>query len=77
MGGKAREPALSNAIQGSESETLTGKFRGYFGGNDPKSSKVGFVPNEHGDDVWARVLAQLFYPGLDVAEGRGLCHVIQ
>jgi hypothetical protein len=35
----------------------TGKLLSYFGGDDAMCSKVGFIPNEHGDDMWARMLA--------------------
>jgi hypothetical protein len=40
-------------------------------------SQVRLVSDEHGDDVWACVLAQLFDPGLEVVKGRGFGHVIQ
>lgn len=35
----------------------TGKLRSYFCGDDAKCFKVRFIPNDHGDDMWARVLA--------------------
>jgi hypothetical protein len=35
----------------------TGKFCSYFGGYDAKCFKVRFIPNEHDDDMWARMLA--------------------
>ena len=54
----------------------TGKLRSYFRRDNAKHSKVRLVPNDHGDNMWARVLAQLFDPGLEVAKGRGLCHVV-
>ena len=60
-----------------QGQKRTGKGRGHFGGDGAKRSQVRLVSDEHGDDVWVCVLAQLFDPGFDVAEGRGLCDVVQ
>jgi hypothetical protein len=73
--------ALSGAVQPENVKSeRTGKLRGYFGGDNAatrKCSEVCLISDEHGDDMWACVMAQLFDPGLDVAKGRGLCDVIQ
>jgi hypothetical protein len=47
----------------------TGKGFGHFCGDDPEPGEVRLVSDEHGDDVWVRVPAQLFDPSFDVAEG--------
>jgi hypothetical protein len=47
----------------------TGKGFGHFGRDDTEPVKIRLVSDEHGDDVRVRVLAQLFDPCLDVAEG--------
>jgi hypothetical protein len=41
---------------------------GDFCGDYAERVEVRFVSDEDGDDVWVRVLAQLFDPCLDVAE---------
>ena len=38
--------------------------------------QIGLVANKQGDDVWARVLAQLFDPSLDTSESRSLRDII-
>ena len=38
--------------------------------------QIGLVANKQGDDVWARVLAQLFDPSLDADESRRLRDII-
>ena len=47
----------------------TCKCLGHFGGDDADHVEVCLVPGEHGNDVWARALAQLFDPCPDVAKG--------
>ena len=47
----------------------TSKGFGRFGRDDTEPVKIRLVSDEHGDDVRVRVLAQLFNPCLDVAEG--------
>jgi hypothetical protein len=76
--GKARK-ALSDTVTTSRTSgsVRTGKFCGHFGGDSATRSQVRLVSDEHGDDVWTCVLAQLFNPGLDVAKRRGLGHVVQ
>lgn len=38
--------------------------------------QIGLVANKQGDDVWARVFAQLFDPSLDADESRRLRDII-
>ena len=47
----------------------TCKRLGHFRGDDAERVEVRLVPDEHGDGVWAPMLAQLFDPCPDVAEG--------
>ena len=47
----------------------TSKGFGHFSRDDTDPVKIRLVSDEHGDDVWVRVIAQLFNPCLDVAEG--------
>jgi hypothetical protein len=54
----------------------TCKRLGHFCGDEAESVEVCLVSDENDDDVWARVLAQLFDPCLKVAERRGLCDVV-
>ena len=55
---------------GESGSKRTGKGFGHFCGDDPEPGEVRLVSDEHGDDVWVRVPAQLFDPSFDVAEGR-------
>jgi hypothetical protein len=70
--------ALSDTVQ-PENVRLgrTGKLRSHLGGDNAKCPEVCLIPHEHGDDMWACVLAQFFDPGLDVAKGQGVRDVIQ
>ena len=65
------------AAKGKSGSERTGKFRGHLSGDGATRSQVRLVSDEHGDYVWACVLAQLFDPGLEVVKGRGLGHVVQ
>jgi len=48
----------------------TGKGFSHFHGDDPEAGEVRLVSDEHDDDVWVRMLAQLFDRSFDVVEGR-------
>ena len=71
--------ALSDAVQPENVRSeRTGKHPTATSvGTARKCPEVCLISDEHGDDMWACVMAQLFDPCLDVANGRGLCNVIQ